>query len=122
MDAYILMVMYKYFVFVSKSRLDMYKSLGMPQPFQSKVINAWIPIVIVLAATDIIAFHVMSIFDLGPRSETTDKIIFYLKYINYPMYQFVSAATITYIFYYKAKMDKNVAEVIQRDIIGNLKQ
>jgi len=44
-----------------------------------------------------------------------------MRYINYPIFQFVSAATITYIFYFQAmEMKREVAER-QRDIIADLK-
>jgi len=123
MDAYILKIMGDYFVFIEKKRLRTYKRQGIPQPLRSKVIIVWGTIVLILAVTNVIMFHVLPFFE-GDTTENRilGDIIFYMKYINYPIFQFVSVSTITYVIYFQVMETKREAAEMQRDIIAELKQ
>ena len=117
-----MLIMLQYFIFIVKKRMAFYRKLEIPQPLRSKVFIVWISIVIFLTAFDMAFFHVMSIFVPGTHSPFVDQMIYYMRYINFPIFQFVSASTITYIFYYQAMELKREAAERQGDIIGALKQ
>lgn len=104
-----------------RKRFALYRKLGIKQPLRGKVFMIWISIVLLLMTFDMTFFHVMSIFVPGHQSDTVESMIYYMRYINYPIFQFISASTITYIFYYQAMELKRENQRKQEDIIGTLK-
>lgn len=124
MDLYIVKIISDYFIFIVRMRKALFKKLGQPFPRRSKIVIVWITTVLVFFTIELILFHMIQILYLLAESDSTrlGQILFYMRYVNFPIFEFVIVSTMTSVIYYVTREQHKYIEERLKDHLNDLKE
>ncbi len=124
MDLYIVKIISDYFIFIVRMRKALFKKLGQPFPRRSKIVIVWITIVLVFFTIELILFHLLEILYLQAESDKTSlgQILFYMRYVNFPLFEFVIVSTMTSVIYYVTREQHKYIQERLKDHLNDLKE